>query len=164
VAIGACETSSYRPGELRRFWPRIIEPEGRIYFAGAYCDNLNWGQEAAHTLGPRIARPRRFTVPEATVSETARKQDDYRLHYLPNAGKHANSPTLRSRESRALICGVIASYFVCLFVHQNRPATSPQRLWDETEDGPASDFAARKLAALVPASERSAIQNAVVQI
>jgi monoamine oxidase len=30
-------------GELRRFWPRIIEPEGRIYFAGAYCDNLNWG-------------------------------------------------------------------------------------------------------------------------
>jgi hypothetical protein len=22
---------------------RIIEPEGRIYFAGAYCDNLNWG-------------------------------------------------------------------------------------------------------------------------
>ena len=41
--LQAEQTTSYRPGELRRFWPRIIEPEGRIYFAGAYCDNLNWG-------------------------------------------------------------------------------------------------------------------------
>ena len=76
--------------------------------------------------------------------------------------------TIRTRaEGRPVhqdVGGDIGSYFLCLFVHQNRPATSPQRLWNEAEDGPASDFAARKLAALVPASERSAIQNAVVQI
>lgn len=52
----ACETTAYRPGELRRFWPAIMEPEGRIHFAGAYCDNLNWGQEAATRSAQRVAR------------------------------------------------------------------------------------------------------------
>ncbi len=51
----ACETTSYRPGELSKFWPRIIEPQGRIHFAGAYCDNLNWGQEAATRSANRVA-------------------------------------------------------------------------------------------------------------
>jgi len=51
----ACETTNYRPGELRRFWPHLIEPEGRVYFAGAYCDNLNWGQEAATRSANRVA-------------------------------------------------------------------------------------------------------------
>jgi monoamine oxidase len=52
----ACETTSYKPGELRRFWPGLIEPSGRIHFAGAYCDNLNWGQEAATRSANRVAR------------------------------------------------------------------------------------------------------------
>jgi monoamine oxidase len=52
----ACETTSYRPGELRRFWPASIEPEKRIHFAGAYCDNLNWGQEAATRSAVRTAK------------------------------------------------------------------------------------------------------------
>ena len=52
----ACETTSYKPGELSRFWPAIIEPHGRIHFAGAYCDNLNWGQEAATRSANRVAR------------------------------------------------------------------------------------------------------------
>lgn len=52
----ACETTSYKPGELTRFWPAIIEPEGRIHFAGAYCDNLNWGQEAATRSANRVAK------------------------------------------------------------------------------------------------------------
>ena len=52
----ACETTSYRPGELKRFWPAIIEPYGRIHFAGAYCDNLNWGQEAATRSANRVAK------------------------------------------------------------------------------------------------------------
>jgi monoamine oxidase len=52
----ACETVSYKPGELSRFWPTIIEPHGRIHFAGAYCDNLNWGQEAATRSANRVAR------------------------------------------------------------------------------------------------------------
>ena len=53
--LQAEQTTSYRPGELRRFWPRIIEPHGRVHFAGAYCDNLNWGQEAATRSAYRVA-------------------------------------------------------------------------------------------------------------
>jgi monoamine oxidase len=52
----ACETTAYRPGELKKFWPAIIEPYGRIHFAGAYCDNLNWGQEAATRSANRVAK------------------------------------------------------------------------------------------------------------
>ena len=52
----ACETLSYKPGELKKFWPALIEPHGRIYFAGAYCDNLNWGQEAATRSANRVAK------------------------------------------------------------------------------------------------------------
>ncbi|HEY7302871.1 MAG TPA: FAD-dependent oxidoreductase [Bryobacteraceae bacterium] len=52
----ACETTSYKPGELKKFWPALIEPCGRIYFAGAYCDNLNWGQEAATRSANRVAK------------------------------------------------------------------------------------------------------------
>ena len=52
----ACETTTYRPGELRKFWPSIIEPHGRVHFAGAYCDNLNWGQEAATRSANRVAK------------------------------------------------------------------------------------------------------------
>jgi monoamine oxidase len=52
----ACETTSYKPGELKKYWPALIEPCGRIYFAGAYCDNLNWGQEAATRSANRVAK------------------------------------------------------------------------------------------------------------
>jgi monoamine oxidase len=52
----ACETTDYRPGELTKFWPAVIEPYGRIHFAGAYCDNLNWGQEAATRSANRVAK------------------------------------------------------------------------------------------------------------
>jgi monoamine oxidase len=52
----ACETTSYKPGELSKFWPSLIEPCGRIHFAGAYCDNLNWGQEAATRSANRVAK------------------------------------------------------------------------------------------------------------
>ena len=52
----ACETTSYKPGELTRFWPTIIQPHGRIHFAGAYCDNLGWGQEAATRSANRVAK------------------------------------------------------------------------------------------------------------
>jgi monoamine oxidase len=50
-----CETTSYKPGELTKFWPRIIEPKGGSHFAGAYCDNLNWCQEAATRSANRAA-------------------------------------------------------------------------------------------------------------
>lgn len=51
----ACETTAYKPGELSRFWPSLIDPVGRVYFVGAYADNLNWGQEAGTRSGNRVA-------------------------------------------------------------------------------------------------------------
>jgi monoamine oxidase len=52
----ACETLGRKPGEVGKFWPVLAEPQGRIHFAGAYCDNLEWGQEAATRSANRVAR------------------------------------------------------------------------------------------------------------
>ena len=52
----ACEPVNYAPGELKKFWPLVMEPHGRIHFAGAYADNLNWGMEAATRSANRVAR------------------------------------------------------------------------------------------------------------
>jgi monoamine oxidase len=51
----ACETVTYPPGELAKIWPSLMEPVGRVYFAGAYADNLNWGQEAGTRSAHRVA-------------------------------------------------------------------------------------------------------------
>ena len=51
----ACERTDYRPGELKKFWPVLIEPHGRVHFVGAYADNLNWGMEAATRSANRVA-------------------------------------------------------------------------------------------------------------
>jgi len=51
----ACETLNYPPGDLTRLWPVLAEPHGRIHFAGAYADNLNWGMEAATRSANRAA-------------------------------------------------------------------------------------------------------------
>jgi len=51
-----CERTAFPIGELHKFWPHIIEPQGRIYFAGAYADNLNWGTEAATRSANRVAQ------------------------------------------------------------------------------------------------------------
>jgi monoamine oxidase len=53
--VMACEPVNYRPGLLPRFWPKVIEPEGRVQFVGAYADNLNWGMEAATRSANRVA-------------------------------------------------------------------------------------------------------------
>jgi monoamine oxidase len=52
----ACQASEYRPGQLKKFWPASMQPVGRVYFAGAYCDNMNWGMEAATRSAHRVAR------------------------------------------------------------------------------------------------------------
>ncbi len=52
----SCERAAFPVGELNKFWPRIIQPQGRIHFAGAYADNLNWGTEAATRSANRVAR------------------------------------------------------------------------------------------------------------
>jgi monoamine oxidase len=51
----ACEPETYGAGQLARFWPKAIQPEGRVQFAGAYADNLNWGMEAATRSANRVA-------------------------------------------------------------------------------------------------------------
>lgn len=51
-----CERVGFPPNTLKKFWPNIIQPEGRIYFAGAYADNLNWGMEACTRSAYRVAK------------------------------------------------------------------------------------------------------------
>jgi monoamine oxidase len=51
----SCERLPFPIGHLHKFWPILIEPAGRIYFAGAYADNLNWGNEAATRSANRVA-------------------------------------------------------------------------------------------------------------
>lgn len=51
-----CEARDYQPGQLHKFWPAAIEPVGRVFFAGAYCDNQSWGMEAATRSAVRAAR------------------------------------------------------------------------------------------------------------
>lgn len=51
-----CEARSYKPGQLRQLWPAVIQPVGRVFFAGAYCDNQSWGMEAATRSAFRVAK------------------------------------------------------------------------------------------------------------
>lgn len=50
-----CERLPFPIGELHKFWPHLMKPIGRIHFAGAYADNLNWGTEAATRSANRVA-------------------------------------------------------------------------------------------------------------
>lgn len=51
-----CERLPFPMGELSKFWPGLIKPHGRIHFAGAYADNLNWGMEASTRSANRVAK------------------------------------------------------------------------------------------------------------
>lgn len=51
-----CERLDFPMGQLQKFWPIVMTPHGRIHFAGAYADNLNWGMEAATRSANRVAR------------------------------------------------------------------------------------------------------------
>jgi monoamine oxidase len=50
-----CERLPFPFGNLAKMWPRLIEPAGRIHFAGAAYDNLPWGQDAATRSANRVA-------------------------------------------------------------------------------------------------------------
>jgi monoamine oxidase len=50
-----CERLAFPKGELKKFWPEVMRPAGRIHFAGAYADNLNWGMEASTRSAYRVA-------------------------------------------------------------------------------------------------------------
>ena len=51
-----CERHAFPFGQLKKIWPQLIEPVGRIHFAGAAFDNLPWGQDAATRSANRVAR------------------------------------------------------------------------------------------------------------
>jgi monoamine oxidase len=54
LALG-CERHAFPFGQLAKFWPHLIEPVGRIHFAGAAYDNLPWGMDAATRSANRVA-------------------------------------------------------------------------------------------------------------
>ena len=51
-----CEMESFPIGEMHRFWPQIMKPEGRIYFAGTYADNLSRGMESCLRSAQRVSQ------------------------------------------------------------------------------------------------------------
>lgn len=52
----SCEMVPFPLGEMHRFWPQILRPEGRIYFAGTYADLLSRGMESCIRSAQRVAR------------------------------------------------------------------------------------------------------------
>ncbi|WP_395742166.1 flavin monoamine oxidase family protein [Prosthecobacter sp.] len=53
LAIG-CERHAFALGKLAQIWPHLIQPVGRVHFAGAAYDNLPWGQDAATRSARRV--------------------------------------------------------------------------------------------------------------
>lgn len=51
-----CEMEPFPPGEMHKFWPQIMLPEGRMYFAGTYADNLSRGMESCIRSAQRVAQ------------------------------------------------------------------------------------------------------------
>ena len=51
-----CEMEPFPIGEMHKFWPQILKPDGRIYFAGTYADNLSRGMESCIRSAQRVAK------------------------------------------------------------------------------------------------------------
>lgn len=52
----ACEMEAFPIGEMHKFWPQIMLPEGRIYFAGTYADTMSRGMESCIRSAQRVAQ------------------------------------------------------------------------------------------------------------
>ncbi len=50
-----CEMLPFPIGQMHKFWPEIMKPDGRIYFAGTYADNLSRGMESCLRSAKRVA-------------------------------------------------------------------------------------------------------------
>ena len=50
-----CEMEPFPIGEMHKFWPQIMMPEGKIYFAGTYADNMSRGMESCIRSAQRVA-------------------------------------------------------------------------------------------------------------
>lgn len=51
-----CEMQPFPIGEMHRFWPQVLQPEGRIHFAGTYADLLSRGMESCIRSAQRVTR------------------------------------------------------------------------------------------------------------
>jgi monoamine oxidase len=51
----SCERLPFPLGQLKKFWPQIHQPVGRIHFAGSFADNLPWAMDAATRSANRVA-------------------------------------------------------------------------------------------------------------
>jgi len=51
----ACEMEPFPIGEMHKFWPQVMLPEGKIYFAGTYADNMSRGMESCIRSAQRVA-------------------------------------------------------------------------------------------------------------
>jgi monoamine oxidase len=51
----SCEMVPFPLGQMHRFWPEILRPDGRIYFAGTYADLLSRGMESCIRSAQRVA-------------------------------------------------------------------------------------------------------------
>lgn len=52
----SCEMLPFPIGEMHKFWPQLLQPEGRIYFAGTYADLLSRGMESCIRSAQRVVR------------------------------------------------------------------------------------------------------------
>lgn len=52
----ACEMEPFPIGEMHKFWPQIMQPDGRIYFAGTYANNMSRGMESCIRSAQRVAK------------------------------------------------------------------------------------------------------------
>jgi len=52
----ACEMEPFPIGEMHKFWPQLMLPEGRIYFAGTYADNMSRGMESCIRSAQRVVK------------------------------------------------------------------------------------------------------------
>ena len=51
-----CEMLPFPIGQMKKFWPEIMKPDGTIYFAGTYADNLSRGMESCLRSAKRVAQ------------------------------------------------------------------------------------------------------------
>ena len=51
-----CEMEPFPIGEMNKFWPQLMLPEGRIYFAGTYADNMSRGMESCIRSAQRVVK------------------------------------------------------------------------------------------------------------
>ena len=51
-----CEMEPFPVGEMKKFWPQIMMPEGHIYFAGTYADNMSRGMESCIRSAQRVTQ------------------------------------------------------------------------------------------------------------